>query len=80
MGAGQSSSAIETTDVVGEVEQKEEESVIQVTYGPNIVGQLLGYDLRTEQLSQAAHQIFDVITRPSNQNKKKVEINKFCIS
>mmetsp|Transcript_66463 Transcript_66463/g.105643 ORF Transcript_66463/g.105643 Transcript_66463/m.105643 type:complete len:188 (+) Transcript_66463:26-589(+) len=74
MGSGGSTeNTIQPTDVVGEV-AKEEHDPISVQYGPNIVGLLLGYDERTERLSQAAHQLFDAISRPSNQNKQKAQI------
>ena len=68
MGAEESTSSPEANDV----EQEEAASTISVTYGPNIVGQLLGYDERTETLSLAAEQLFDAISRPSKNNTKKV--------
>merc|ERR1712154_321166 len=75
MGSSESTSAIEPTDVVGEVETPQPETeAITVQYGPNIVGKWLGYDERLDNLSQAAHQLFDAVSRPSNQNKKKAQI------
>ena len=68
MGAEESTSSPAANDV----EQEEAASTISVTYGPNIVGQLLGYDERTETLSLAAEQLFDAISRPSKNNTKKV--------
>ena len=77
MGANESTESIEPTDVVGEVEpQQPEPEAISVQYGPNIVGQWLGYDERLENLSQAAHQLYDAVSRPSNQSRKKV--NQWC--
>ena len=75
MGSSGSTTAVEPTDVVGEVESPPEpEPPISVQYGPNIIGQLLGYDERTEQLSQSAHQLYEIISRPSNRNKSKVNL------
>eukprot|EP00486_Rosalina_sp_Unknown_P016282 CAMPEP_0201582050 /NCGR_PEP_ID=MMETSP0190_2-20130828/79401_1 /ASSEMBLY_ACC=CAM_ASM_000263 /TAXON_ID=37353 /ORGANISM="Rosalina sp." /LENGTH=166 /DNA_ID=CAMNT_0048021203 /DNA_START=21 /DNA_END=522 /DNA_ORIENTATION=+ len=74
MGSGEST-AIEPQDVVGEAfEEEEDASPIQVQYGPNIVGQLLGYDQRTRDLSQAAHTLYEAISKPSNQNRHKAQI------
>eukprot|EP01084_Bolivina_argentea_P015846 29681_1 len=74
MGSNESS-IVEPHDVVGEVKEEEpSDPPISVQYGPNIVGKLLGYDERTESLSQAAHQLFDAVSRPSNYNKKKAQI------
>eukprot|EP01083_Nonionella_stella_P187009 686149_1 len=73
---GQSESATVTPqDVVGEVEEEASTlAPISVQYGPNIVGKLLGYDERTEKLAQAANQLYDAISRPSNENKRKAQI------
>merc|ERR1712154_759004 len=69
------SSVVEPHDVVGDTEQPQPElPLVSVQYGPNIVGKLLGYDERTEKLSEAAHQLFNAVSRPSNQNKKKAQI------
>ena len=70
MGAGESTDASQVA--VSDVEQQQDVSAISVTYGPNIVGQLLGYDERTETLSLAAEQLYDAISRPSKNNTKKV--------
>eukprot|EP00485_Elphidium_margaritaceum_P008340 CAMPEP_0202690206 /NCGR_PEP_ID=MMETSP1385-20130828/5267_1 /ASSEMBLY_ACC=CAM_ASM_000861 /TAXON_ID=933848 /ORGANISM="Elphidium margaritaceum" /LENGTH=187 /DNA_ID=CAMNT_0049345441 /DNA_START=44 /DNA_END=607 /DNA_ORIENTATION=- len=73
MGANESS-VIEPSDVVGEREPESTETSVTVQYGPNIVGQLLGYDQRTEELSHAAHTLFEAVSRPSNDNKQKAQI------
>ncbi len=74
MGSSESS-PVKPHDIVGEVKEEQAPQLppISVQYGPNIVGKLLGYDQKTENLSQAAHELYDAVSRPSNQNKKKVK-------
>lgn len=75
---GSTQSSLEPKDIVGEQEQDntfdDTLQTIQVQYGPNIVGQLLGYDQETRNLSQAAHTLYQAISKPSNQNKHKAQI------
>ena len=72
MGSSEST-PVEPQDVVGEpYEAEEETSTVYVQYGPNIIGKLIGYDQRTQDLSLAAHNLNQAISTPSNESKHKV--------
>ena len=54
-------------------EEQEETSPIQIQYGPNIVGQLIGY-INEHRIYHWLHNLYQAISAPSNESKHKVKL------
>lgn len=53
------------------------EAAISVTYGPNIIGKIFGYDENAEILAKAANNIYQQIKRPKSTNIERVCLGIF---